>query len=60
MNESMCIGVTVFVLREMNERINLVQDNVPHPEVIDLIFHSGGLSAEEIVDRALAYRPIAL
>ncbi|MFE7215129.1 hypothetical protein ACFU93_35345 [Streptomyces sp. NPDC057611] len=43
----------------------LLEVNVAHPRVGDLIFHPSdnnlqGASAEEIVDEALRYRPIAL
>ncbi|WP_326790488.1 hypothetical protein [Streptomyces sp. NBC_00151] len=42
----------------------LLQANVSHPGVIDLIFHPSDdlqdASAEQIVDAALKYRPIAL
>ncbi|MGW7208429.1 hypothetical protein [Streptomyces sp. NPDC054837] len=42
----------------------LLEANVPHSGVSDLVFHPSddlqGASAEEIVDEALAYRPIAL
>ncbi|MFF2363791.1 hypothetical protein ACFVU0_13885 [Streptomyces sp. NPDC058122] len=42
----------------------LLKANVPHPHVIDLIFHPSDnlqdASAEQIVDAALKYRPIAL
>lgn len=39
----------------------LLQANVPFPHVSDLIFYSPTeLDAEEIVERALAYRPMAL
>ncbi|MEY2248460.1 hypothetical protein AB8A21_36980 [Streptomyces sp. BF23-18] len=42
----------------------LLEANVSHPRVIDLIFHPSDdlqdASAEQIVDAALKYRPIAL
>jgi hypothetical protein len=39
----------------------LVERNVPYPALSDLIYGSAeDLSAEEIVDRALAYKPILL
>ncbi|MFJ2774705.1 hypothetical protein [Streptomyces sp. NPDC087300] len=42
----------------------LLQANVPHPRVSDLVFHPADdlshASAEQIVDAALRYRPIAL
>ncbi|GAA0318347.1 hypothetical protein GCM10010302_66760 [Streptomyces polychromogenes] len=49
---------------ESDYYLRLLQANVSHPRVSDLVFHpSGSLrdpSAEQIVDMALAYRPIAL
>jgi hypothetical protein len=41
----------------------LVERNVPHPTISDLIFYPPNgieLSAEEIVNVALGYRPIEL
>lgn len=41
--------------------IDLLDRNVPHPAAAGLIFHSDPeLTPEEIVDAALAYRPILL
>ncbi|MFE5212586.1 hypothetical protein [Streptomyces sp. NPDC056600] len=44
--------------------LRLLEANVTHPQVSDLIFHPsvelGDASAEQIVDEALSYRPIAL
>ncbi|WP_283809039.1 hypothetical protein [Tumebacillus amylolyticus] len=41
--------------------IELLERNVLHPEVSDLIFwDKRELKAEEIVDEALAYKPIIL
>nr|WSX78867.1 bacteriocin immunity protein [Streptomyces sp. NBC_00899] len=41
--------------------VRLLEANVRHPTVVDLIYRSGPqLSAAEVVDEALAYRPIAL
>ncbi|MFG3031778.1 hypothetical protein ACGFZJ_25055 [Streptomyces sp. NPDC048253] len=52
---------------EEDERIMLILEaNVPHPRVLDLIYHPGleGLpdevTAEQVVDAALAYKSIAL
>ncbi|MET9802197.1 bacteriocin immunity protein [Streptomyces sp. NPDC006368] len=46
---------------EHDQLVQLLQKNVPHPRVVGLIYHSSPpLSAEEVVDQALAYRPIAL
>ncbi|WP_406841120.1 hypothetical protein ACICHK_41100 [Streptomyces sp. AHU1] len=44
--------------------LRLLEANVPHPHVSDLIFHPSDdlqdASAEQIVDAALKYRPITL
>jgi hypothetical protein len=46
---------------EIDEWERLVQQNVPHPEVSGLIFYPEvKMSAEEIVDVALGYKPIQL
>ncbi|MFE0460397.1 hypothetical protein ACFW1A_14235 [Kitasatospora sp. NPDC058965] len=49
---------------ESDYYLRLLEANVTHPRVSDLIFHPpAGLrdaSAEQIVDEALRYRPIAL
>lgn len=51
---------------EQSQWIRLVESNVPDPHVQDLIFWPSrcGLgedpSAEEIVEKALSYKPIAL
>jgi hypothetical protein len=38
-----------------------VKRSVPHPRVQDLMFHSSpALSPEEVVEEALAYRPLEL
>jgi hypothetical protein len=36
-----------------------LEENVLHPRVTDLIYREG-LPAEQVVDKALAYKPIAL
>ena len=37
------------------------RENVPHPEAADLIFyHNPELSPEEVVEKALSYKPIIL
>jgi hypothetical protein len=42
---------------EINSWIDLLHENVPHPDASDLIFYSKEeLSAEEIVDKALNYK----
>jgi hypothetical protein len=48
---------------EQDEMLLLLKTSVPDPNVSDLIYYpSDGqdLSAEEVVDRALAYKPIQL
>ncbi|MFJ6838697.1 hypothetical protein [Streptomyces sp. NPDC091209] len=49
---------------ESDYYLQLLEANVPHPGVSDLIFHPSDdlqdASAEQIVDAALKYRPIAL
>ncbi len=46
---------------EINNWITLVENSVPHPAVSDLIFHpSEEMTPEEVVDKALSYRPIQL
>jgi hypothetical protein len=41
--------------------IKLFVYNVPHPDASNLIFyHKPRLTTEEIVDKALAYKPIIL
>jgi len=48
---------------QQEEMMNLLRANVPHPEVSDLIYYPPGdveLSPEEIVELALAYKPIRL
>jgi uncharacterized protein YheU (UPF0270 family) len=47
--------------KEIDEMLELVEKNVPHPEVSDLIYWSEeDLTSEEIVDRALEYKAIQL
>ncbi|URZ03550.1 bacteriocin immunity protein [Clostridium felsineum] len=46
---------------EIDEMIEIVKNNVPHPEVSDLIYwNEEELTPEQIVDIALAYKPIQL
>ncbi|PEM21840.1 bacteriocin immunity protein [Bacillus toyonensis] len=46
---------------EINEMIEIVKRNVPHPELSDLIYwNDEDLTPEQIVDIALAYTPIQL
>ncbi|MGK5638610.1 bacteriocin immunity protein [Streptomyces sp. URMC 126] len=51
-----CSGTEV----EQDELVEMLRENVAHPRVLDLINADPQLSAEQIVDQALAYRPIAL
>lgn len=44
---------------EQDRLLDLLMQNVPDPNVADYIFYDE-LSPEEIVDRALAYKPIQL
>ena len=45
---------------EVDDLIETLQDNLPDPSVTDLIYSDDDLSAEEIVDKALAYKRIRL
>ena len=46
---------------EIDNMIEELERNVPHPEVSDLIFwNEEGLTPEQIVDMALSYKPIQL
>ena len=46
---------------EHNELLCLLEENVPDPEVSDLIYyHEPELTAEEVVEKALEYKPIQL
>ncbi len=46
---------------EIDAWIGILESNVPHPEVTDLIFYSEPkLTAEEVVEKALAYRATPL
>ncbi len=46
---------------EINEKIELLEKNVPHPAPSDLIFwDEEDLTPKEIVEKALNYRPINL
>ena len=46
---------------QIDEMIEIVKNNVPHPEVSDLIYwNEEDLTPEQIVDIALAYKPIQL
>ncbi len=46
---------------EIDEMIEVVKRNVPHPEISDLIYwNKEELTPEQIVDKALEYKPIQL
>ncbi|MDX2678470.1 bacteriocin immunity protein [Streptomyces sp. NY05-11A] len=52
---------------EENDRlVEILERSVPHPRVLDLIYHpqseglQDGVTAEQVVDAALAYKPFAL
>ncbi|MFE4962140.1 bacteriocin immunity protein [Streptomyces sp. NPDC056660] len=46
---------------EEDALVDELKRSVPHPRVTDLIYYSDrDLTAEEVVDQALAYRPIEL
>ena len=44
---------------QLNKLIDILEKNVPHPEVTDLIYYDD-LTAEQVVDKALSYKPIQL
>ena len=47
--------------KQIDEWIDTLEQNVPHPEVADLIFYpEEEMTAEEIVEAALSYKPIHL
>lgn len=43
---------------EIHANILLLKQNVPHPSPTNLIYHED-LTAEEIVDKALSYKPFS-
>ena len=46
---------------EINKMIEVLEKNVPNPEVSDLIYwNEEELTSEQIVDKALKYKPIQL
>ncbi|MEU6554899.1 bacteriocin immunity protein [Streptomyces sp. NPDC046915] len=46
---------------EEDRLLEELKESVPHPRVSDLIYYSDpALTAEDVVDQALAYRPIEL
>ena len=44
---------------EVNKLIDILEMNVPHPSVTDWIYYDD-LTPEQIVDKALTYKPIQL
>ncbi|SKC84330.1 bacteriocin immunity protein [Ohtaekwangia koreensis] len=44
---------------EINELIDILEKNVRHPAVTDLIYFEN-LTAEEVIDKALNYKPFQL
>jgi hypothetical protein len=48
-----------YTEEEIHDMVRLFTENVPDPNAYGNIFHSD-LSPEEIVDKALAYKPIQL
>lgn len=55
------INVDYDTEKEHSEAVFLFKQNVPHPEASNLIYrHEPELSPEEIVEKALAYKPIIL
>jgi Colicin immunity protein / pyocin immunity protein len=52
-----CVGTEA----EIDEWINTLSKNVPHPHISDLIFHPDQeRTPSEIIDIAFAYQPIYL
>jgi len=45
---------------EIDDMIELLEKNVPHPEVSDLIFWGEEKTPQEIIELALSYKPIIL
>ncbi|MBE1442635.1 hypothetical protein GGC63_002059 [Paenibacillus sp. OAS669] len=46
---------------EIDSMIELLKYSVPHPEVSDLIYwNEHELTAEQVVEQALSYKPIQL
>ena len=47
--------------KECTDLLNIIRQNVPHPEVSNLIFkHKPELTPEQILEKALSYKPIIL
>lgn len=46
---------------EINNWIDILEQNVPDPEISDLIFYpEKEMTPEEIIEKALSYKPIQL
>ncbi len=46
---------------EIGEWIEILERNVPDPNVSDLVYwNNEGLTPEQIIDRAMSYKPIIL
>lgn len=45
--------------KEIDKLMDILKQNVPNPDVSDLIYWND-LTPEEIIDRALSYKPIQL
>lgn len=44
---------------EVNRLIDILEMNVPHPAVTNLIYYDD-LTPEQVVDKALSYKPVQL
>lgn len=53
------LDVEKYTEDQLSEMLELLHRNVPHPAISDLIYYEN-LSSEEIVDKALNYKPIQL
>lgn len=53
------LDVEKYSEEQLNGMLDLLHRNVPHPAVSDLIYYDD-LSPEEIIDKALNYKPIQL
>ena len=50
-----------FSEEEIDEMIDMVKKNVPYPDISDLIYwNEEELTPEQIVDKALEYKPMQL
>ncbi|MFC0843455.1 hypothetical protein ACFH04_06865 [Streptomyces noboritoensis] len=59
-----CVRRLLTASPESGYYLRLLEANVPHPRVSDLVFYPSDAlkdaSAERIIDEAMKYRPIAL